>query len=134
MSTHGFNSASDPSASMYIVSEKFSYIVYKAFLKYLYTGIVDLPSDEVLGEFELILSLNYRKLTTRKPIVKRNFVTELMKLADEYCETNLKRECGRIIEQAITASNVAFFYSKAIECNAKVSLSLQLIAINVGIY
>ncbi|KMQ94954.1 rcc1 and btb domain-containing protein 1 [Lasius niger] len=77
---------------VYTVSNKFSYIVYKAFLKYLYTGKVDLPSENAL---------------------------ELMKLADEYRETNLKRECGRIIEQAITASNVAFFYSKAIECNAK---------------
>ncbi|KMQ90699.1 rcc1 and btb domain-containing protein 1 [Lasius niger] len=76
----------------YTVPDKFSYIVYKAFLKYLYTGTVDLPSEKVL---------------------------ELMKLADEYCETNLKRECGRIIKQAITVSNVAFFYNKAIECNAK---------------
>ncbi|CAL1678627.1 unnamed protein product [Lasius platythorax] len=84
-------SVSDLSA-VYIVSDKFSYIVYKAFLKYLYTGTVELSSEKVL---------------------------ELMKLADEYCETNLKRECGRIIEQTITTSNVIFFYNKAIECNAK---------------
>ncbi|KMQ90033.1 rcc1 and btb domain-containing protein 1 [Lasius niger] len=81
-----------PSPPIHIVSDKFSYIVYKAFLKYLYTGIVVLPSDKVL---------------------------ELMKLAGEYCETNLKKECGRILEQEVTASNVAFFYKKAIECNAK---------------
>ncbi|KMQ89857.1 rcc1 and btb domain-containing protein 1 [Lasius niger] len=80
------------SPAIYIVSDKFSYVVYKAFLKYLYTGIVDLSLEKVL---------------------------ELMKLADEYCETNLKRECDQLIKQAITASNVVFFYSKAIECNAK---------------
>ncbi|KMQ85488.1 rcc1 and btb domain-containing protein 1 [Lasius niger] len=82
---------SDPPA-VYTISDKFSYIVYKAFLKYLYTGTVDLPSEQIL---------------------------ELMKLADEYCETNLKRECGQRIKQAITSSNVAFFYGKAIGCNAK---------------
>ncbi|KMQ87960.1 rcc1 and btb domain-containing protein 1 [Lasius niger] len=81
-----------PPPLIHIVSDKFSYIVYKAFLKYLYTGTVDLPSKKVL---------------------------ELMKLADEYCETNLKEECDYIIKQAITMSNVAFFYYKAIECNAK---------------
>ncbi|KMQ82416.1 rcc1 and btb domain-containing protein 1 [Lasius niger] len=86
------------SVPVYTVSDTFSYIVYKAFLKYLYTGTVDLPSENAL---------------------------ELMELAHTYCETNLKRECGRIIEQAITASNVAFFYSKAIECNAKVSIIVR---------
>ncbi|KMQ82965.1 rcc1 and btb domain-containing protein 1, partial [Lasius niger] len=90
---HDWTDQSIPdSSAVYTVSDIFSYIVYKAFLKYLYTGTVDLPSDKVL---------------------------ELMKLSDEYRETNLKRECGRIIEQAITTSNVAFFYGKAIECNAK---------------
>ncbi|KMQ82992.1 rcc1 and btb domain-containing protein 1, partial [Lasius niger] len=79
---------------LYTVPDKFSYIVYKAFLKYLYTGTVDLPSEKAL---------------------------DLMQLADEYYETNLKRECDQIIRKAITASNVAFFYNKAIECNAKVS-------------
>ncbi|KMQ81986.1 rcc1 and btb domain-containing protein 1, partial [Lasius niger] len=48
---------------LYTIPDKFSYIVYKAFMKYLYTGTVDLPLEQVL---------------------------ELMKLADEYCETNLK--------------------------------------------
>lgn len=42
-----------------------------------------------------------------------------MQLADEYDETNLKKECSRIIEQTITTSNVIFFYSKAVEFNAK---------------
>ncbi|CAL1678628.1 unnamed protein product [Lasius platythorax] len=88
---HCYQNVSDPSA-VCMVSNKFSYIVYKAFLKYLYTGTVDIPLENA---------------------------SELMKLADECCETNLKRECGRIIEQAITTSNVALFYSKAVECTAK---------------
>ncbi|XP_025261700.1 uncharacterized protein LOC105248381 isoform X2 [Camponotus floridanus] len=80
------------SISVYTVSDKFSYVIYKAFLKYLYTGIIDLPAENVL---------------------------ELMELADMYCETNLKEDCNQIIKQTITVSNVAFFYNKAIEYNAK---------------
>lgn len=44
-----------------------------------------------------------------------------MRLADEYGETKLKKKCSEILEQAITPSNVAFFYSKAIEYNVVVS-------------
>lgn len=80
------------SSPVYTVSDKFSYIVYKAFLKYLYAGTIDLPSEKAL---------------------------ELMKLADTYRETSLKKNCSQIIEKAITVSNVAFFYNKAIECKAK---------------
>ncbi|XP_025263044.1 RCC1 and BTB domain-containing protein 1-like isoform X2 [Camponotus floridanus] len=90
--TENIQSISD---SVYTVSEKFSYVVYKAFLKYLYTGIIDLPSENAL---------------------------ELMELADMYCETNLIRDCSQIIKKVITVSNVAFFYNKAIECNAKFAL------------
>lgn len=66
--------------------------------------------------------------------MKRLFFTDLMTLADEYCETKLKRECNRIIEQAITAANVAFFYNRAIECNVKVNIGSRLISINVKIH
>ncbi|XP_029169078.1 LOW QUALITY PROTEIN: uncharacterized protein LOC114939022 [Nylanderia fulva] len=86
------NNDSKLNSSVYVVSEKFSYIVYKAFLKFLYTGMIDLPSENAL---------------------------ELMILADEYGETSLKKKCNQIVEQIITPSNVAFFYSKAIEYKAK---------------
>jgi len=42
-----------------------------------------------------------------------------------YCETNLKKDCSQIIKQTITVSNVAFFYNKAVEYNAKVSTTIQ---------
>ncbi|XP_025261725.1 uncharacterized protein LOC105257722 isoform X2 [Camponotus floridanus] len=87
--TENIQSISD---SMYTVSDKFSYVIYKAFLKYLYTGIIDLPAENVL---------------------------ELMELANMYCETNLIKDCSQIIKKVITVSNVAFFFNKAIECNAK---------------
>lgn len=39
--------------SAVLVHNRFSYNVYKAFLKYLYTDIIDLPLDEILGKFEI---------------------------------------------------------------------------------
>ncbi|EFN60480.1 RCC1 and BTB domain-containing protein 1 [Camponotus floridanus] len=86
-----FDSISD-SSPVYTISDKFSYVVYKAFLKYLYSGTIDLPLDNAF---------------------------ELMELADMYCETNLKKNCSQIIKQTITVSNVGFFYNKAIEYDAK---------------
>jgi len=48
-----FDSMSDLS-SVYIVSDKFSHIVYKAFLKYLYTGTIDLPLENALGNWRVV--------------------------------------------------------------------------------
>ncbi|XP_072763716.1 RCC1 and BTB domain-containing protein 1-like [Anoplolepis gracilipes] len=62
----------------FIMNNKFSYITYKAFLKYLYTGMADLPSGKVL---------------------------ELLKLADKYSETNLKRIYSQVIKEIVTVSN-----------------------------
>lgn len=35
----------------YIILDKFSYITYEAFLKYLYTGTIDLSVENILGKF-----------------------------------------------------------------------------------
>lgn len=110
------------SSSVYTVSDKFSYIVYKAFLKYLYTGKIHLSTEKALGKLKLNVNWNYRNLTTQK--LKRHFVTELMELAKEYGETNLIENCSQIIKQDITVSNVTFFYNKAIEYSAKVNITI----------
>jgi len=57
------DSTSD-SSSVYNMSDKFSYIVYKAFLKYLYTATVDIPLENALGKLELSVSSNYYELAT----------------------------------------------------------------------
>ncbi|XP_025262589.1 RCC1 and BTB domain-containing protein 1-like [Camponotus floridanus] len=76
-----------------IEHDQFSYNVYKAFLKYLYTDVVDhLTLEEIF---------------------------ELLKLCDEYNETKLEEKCIEIIGENITVSNVAFCYAKAIENNVK---------------
>ncbi|KYN38601.1 RCC1 and BTB domain-containing protein 1 [Trachymyrmex septentrionalis] len=69
---------------------QFSYTVYKAFLKYLYTDVIDLPIEKT---------------------------SELLDLAEEYCESNLKQHCIHMIKQGITISNVAHFYAIAVKCN-----------------
>ncbi|KYQ53639.1 RCC1 and BTB domain-containing protein 1 [Trachymyrmex zeteki] len=71
-----------------IKPDQFSYVVYKAFLKYLYTDVIELPWENVL---------------------------ELFALADTYCESNLKKHCIRMIKQGITVSNVAYLYSIAVK-------------------
>ncbi|KAG5339698.1 RCBT1 protein, partial [Acromyrmex heyeri] len=73
-----------------IEHDQFSYVVYKAFLKYLYTDVIDLPMEKAL---------------------------ELLDLANAYCESNLKKHCIWMIKQGITVSNVAYLYSIAIEYN-----------------
>ncbi|GAB1867664.1 RCC1 and BTB domain-containing protein 1-like isoform X1 [Camponotus japonicus] len=76
-----------------IEHKQFSYNVYKTFLKYLYTDVIDhLPLEE---SFELLM------------------------LCDEYNETELERKCIQMISENVTVSNVALNYAKAIEHNAK---------------
>ncbi|GAB1868571.1 RCC1 and BTB domain-containing protein 1-like isoform X2 [Camponotus japonicus] len=78
--------------SAVLVHNRFSYNVYKAFLKYLYTDIIDLSLDEIL---------------------------ELMELADEYNEKNLKRDCIEWVKKEITIANVASFYYNTIKYDAE---------------
>ncbi|KYN01660.1 PREDICTED: RCC1 and BTB domain-containing protein 1-like [Cyphomyrmex costatus] len=71
-----------------IKHDQFSYVVYKAYLKYLYIDAIDLPLE---------------------------MVSELLDLAETYCEKNLKQTCIQMIKQGITASNVEYFYGIAVK-------------------
>jgi len=71
---------------------QFSYSVYRAFLKYLYTDEVDLPPEDAIG---------------------------LLDLANSYCEQQLKRRCEGLIRQGITVENVAMLYATAIKYQAE---------------
>ncbi|CAL1681427.1 unnamed protein product [Lasius platythorax] len=64
----------------------YSYIVYKSFLKYLYTGVISLPMQELL---------------------------ELLDLAIVYCETKLERCCIQEIKRGISIQNIDFLRSIA---------------------
>lgn len=67
---------------------QFSYIVYRAFLRYLYTDQVDLPLEDLLG---------------------------LLELTNCYCEQHLKRKCEEIIQKEVTVENVGRLYIAAIK-------------------
>ncbi|XP_068123256.1 RCC1 and BTB domain-containing protein 1 isoform X2 [Hyperolius riggenbachi] len=72
--------------------DQFSYPVYYAFLKYLYTDSVDLPPEDAIG---------------------------LLDLATSYCEKRLKNMCQYIIKRGITVENAFLLLSAAIRYDAK---------------
>ncbi|XP_076453620.1 RCC1 and BTB domain-containing protein 1-like [Babylonia areolata] len=75
-----------------IEMSKYSFPVYRAFLRYLYTDCVDLPPEEAIN---------------------------LLDLANAYCEDRLKQKCEEIICQGISVDNVAMLYAAAIKFQAK---------------
>jgi len=106
-----------------IEHNQFSYNVYKAFLKYLYTDVFDLSHlslEETFGEFKW----DSAKMNYYNSRLMQWFVTELLKLCDEYNKIELEKKCIEKIRVNITVSNVALYYAKAIENNAKVTYDL----------
>ncbi|XP_075236817.1 RCC1 and BTB domain-containing protein 1-like isoform X2 [Lycorma delicatula] len=72
--------------------DKFSFPVYKAYLYYLYTGIIDIEPEAVLG---------------------------LLELSNFYCEEGLKRKCEQIIKSRITPENAALLYVASVTYNTR---------------
>ncbi|ODN05802.1 RCC1 and BTB domain-containing protein 1 [Orchesella cincta] len=68
------------------------YVVFRAFLQYLYTDSIDLSPEDAV---------------------------DLLKLANYYCESRLRNECETLIKQSITIDNAARLYASAISYNAK---------------
>jgi RCC1 and BTB domain-containing protein len=62
---------------------EYSYDVYYAFLKYIYTGIIDIKSEKAM---------------------------DLLILANDYKEEDLKQRCVDIIKNSITIENVCSLY------------------------
>ena len=67
---------------------QFSYVVYRAFLNYLYSDEVNLMPEDAIG---------------------------LLDLANAYCENQLKKRCENLIMQGITVENASMLYSTAIK-------------------
>eukprot|EP00794_Sanderia_malayensis_P018345 gene18346-20188_t len=66
----------------------FSYVVYQAFLRYLYSDEVQIAPDDAIG---------------------------LLDLAYVYCETNLKQKCQNLIKQSISVENCSSLMDAAIQ-------------------
>ncbi|XP_076669800.1 RCC1 and BTB domain-containing protein 1 isoform X2 [Andrena cerasifolii] len=75
-----------------IKHDQFSYNVYRAFLKYLYTDQIDLPVEDA---------------------------DEFLNLTNAYCESKLRSCWIRLIKKDVTVNNVIFLYSIAMRYNAK---------------
>lgn len=54
-------------------------------------------------------------------------ISELLDLANSYCEFHLKNRCEQIITQGITVENAAMLYATAISYQAKVSFCLNCV-------
>lgn len=110
--------------SSVIEHNEFSYTVFKAFLKYLYTDVVSLPLEEAVGKLNMWISTHCFLFIKKK---KYLFLpAELLRLADVYCEENLKQHCIRIIKQKVCIENLHFLYDIALQYNAKVSWHFDL--------
>jgi RCC1 and BTB domain-containing protein len=70
----------------------YSYNVYYAFLKYIYTDSVDIEVEDSI---------------------------ELFDLANSYFEEDLKRKCTQMIENCISTSNAFALYSSAVKKEAQ---------------
>ncbi|XP_076547621.1 RCC1 and BTB domain-containing protein 1-like isoform X2 [Osmia lignaria lignaria] len=73
--------------------DKFSYEVYRLFLKYLYTDKIDAVSDSEL--------------------------VELLELADMYLVSHLKEHCIQMLMKKITLKNIACFYTISFKYHTK---------------
>uniref|UniRef100_A0A673WG38 RCC1 and BTB domain containing protein 2 n=1 Tax=Salmo trutta TaxID=8032 RepID=A0A673WG38_SALTR len=71
---------------------QFSYLVYRAFLEYLYTDIINLPPEDAIG---------------------------LLDLATFYRETRLKRLCQETIKRGISEENAITLLSAAVKYEAR---------------
>ncbi|XP_062328674.1 RCC1 and BTB domain-containing protein 2 isoform X2 [Osmerus eperlanus] len=71
---------------------QFSYLVYRAFLEYLYTDTINLPPEDAIG---------------------------LLDLATYYRETRLKRLCQETIKRGISEENAITLFSAAVKYEAR---------------
>uniref|UniRef100_A0A8C5LXT2 BTB domain-containing protein n=1 Tax=Leptobrachium leishanense TaxID=445787 RepID=A0A8C5LXT2_9ANUR len=87
-----FSSNWNENSKEVIEIDQFTYPVYRAFLEYLYTDVVDLPPEDAIG---------------------------LLDLATSYCENSLKKLCQHIIKRGITVDNAFLLLSAAVQYEAE---------------
>ncbi|XP_063284706.1 RCC1 and BTB domain-containing protein 1 [Pelobates fuscus] len=87
-----FSSHWNENSKEVIEIDQFSYPVYRAFLEYLYTDVVDLPPEDAIG---------------------------LLDLATSYCENRLKKLCQHLIKRGITVENAFLLLSAAVRYEAE---------------
>lgn len=110
---------------------QFSYLVYRAFLEYLYTDTINLPPEDAIGKDRHGSQFFYspgNAATSQCRIL--NMITcvfvfvcaGLLDLATFYRETRLKRLCQETIKRGISEENAITLLSAAVKYEARVSL------------
>lgn len=105
---------------------QFSYLVYRAFLEYLYTDTINLPPEDAIGKancqsFSACWQLWPGTLKTLTVCVFVLLRTGLLDLATFYREMRLKRLCQETIKRGISEENAITLLSAAVKYEARVS-------------
>ncbi|XP_030601062.1 RCC1 and BTB domain-containing protein 2 isoform X1 [Archocentrus centrarchus] len=107
---------------------QFSYLVYRAFLEYLYTDTINLPPEDAIGKVR-----HGSQFSTAKEMLQQvsaqvlNRITcafvfvcaGLLDLATFYRETRLKRLCQETIKRGISEENAITLLSAAVKYEAR---------------
>jgi hypothetical protein len=89
---------------------------FKAYLTYLYTNEIAFLDSDYKNIFGNILYLIYFNTTK---IIK---CIGLMKLADSYLDTGLRRKCEKVLIRRVNLGNVLFLMKNSGSANAQVKI------------
>ncbi|XP_030008653.1 RCC1 and BTB domain-containing protein 2 isoform X1 [Sphaeramia orbicularis] len=104
---------------------QFSYLVYRAFLEYLYTDTISLPPEDAIGKSMLRSTGEHWQESVQDssdPTVSSvlsSFCAGLLDLATFYREMRLKRLCQETIKRGISEENAITLLSAAVKYEAR---------------
>ncbi|KAM9733740.1 RCC1 and BTB domain-containing protein 2 isoform 1-T1 [Menidia menidia] len=101
---------------------QFSYLVYRAFLEYLYTDTINLPPEDAIGKLFFLQPQNQEfkeDILSCVCYVCVSVCAGLLDLATFYRETRLKRLCQETIKRGISEENAITLLSAAVKYEAR---------------
>lgn len=100
---------------------QFSYLVYRAFLEYLYTDTINLPPEDAIGK-RMWHRHSRQAQSQQRPVSHLQALSPagLLDLATFYREARLKRLCQETIKRGISEENAITLLSAAVKYEAQV--------------
>lgn len=98
---------------------QFSYLVYRAFLEYLYTDTINLPPEDAIGK-RMCHRPDSRLSRSPNASSPASPPAGLLDLATFYREARLKRLCQETIKRGISEENAITLLSAAVKYEAQV--------------